>query len=104
MAESPNALADVKALMGHEAFDRSNPNTYRALVNTFATANPAAFHKKDGSGYKFVADQVIEVDARNPKVAARLATSFGAWRRHDKGRQRLIKRQLKRIEAKAKSK
>jgi len=104
MADTPTALADVKALMGHESFDRSNPNTFRALINTFASGNPAAFHKKDGSGYEFIADQVIEVDARNPKVAARLATAFGTWRRHDKDRQTLIKKQLERIAANAKSK
>ena len=104
MADTPTALEDVKALMGHESFDKSNPNTFRALVNTFAGGNPAAFHKKDGSGYAFIADQVIELDARNPQVAARLAGSFNTWRRHDEERQVLMKAQLERIQAEAKSK
>jgi aminopeptidase N len=104
MADTPTALEDVKALMGHESFDKSNPNTFRALVNTFAGGNPAAFHKKDGSGYAFIADQVIELDARNPQVAARLAGSFNTWRRHDEERQVLMKAQLEHIQAEAKSK
>ena len=58
--------------MSHESFDKNNPNTFRALVNTFAAGNPAAFHNKDGSGYAFIADQTIELDARNPQVAPRL--------------------------------
>ena len=104
MADTPTALDDVKALMSHESFDKNNPNTFRALVNTFAAGNPAAFHNKDGSGYAFIADQVIELDARNPQVAARLAGSFNTWRRHDDARQALMKAQLERIQAEAKSK
>ena len=104
MADTPTALADVKALMKHEAFDGSNPNTFRSLVNTFAGANPAAFHAKDGSGYAFIAEQTIELDKRNPQVAARLASSFNTWRRHDEARQELMKEQLERIAKEATSK
>ena len=75
-ADVPGALDNVKALLNHEAFDASNPNRYRAVVNTFAGANPAHFHAADGSGYKFVADETIAMDGRNPQVAARLAGSF----------------------------
>ena len=104
MADKPTALEDVKALTTHEGYDASNPNAFRSLINAFAAGNPAAFHKKDGSGYEFIADQVIEVDKRNPQVAARLASSFNAWRRHDEGRQALMKAQLERIAEQASSK
>merc|ERR1719201_2884140 len=90
--------------MTHEAFDAANPNTFRALVNTYAGANMASFHKKDGSGYEFIAEQVIELDKRNPQVAARLASSFNTWRRHDDERQALMRAQLERINAEATSK
>jgi len=104
MADTPQALDDVKALMGHEAFDAGNPNCFRALVSTFAAGNPAAFHAKDGSAYEFIADQVIALDKRNPQVAARLASSFNTWRRHTEERQALMKAQLERIKAEATSK
>ena len=104
MADTPTACADVKALMGHEAFDANNPNRFRALVNTFAAANPNAFHAKDGQGYAFIAEQTIELDKKNPQVAARLAGSFNTWRRHDEARQALMKAQLERIAAEATSK
>lgn len=103
-ADTPTALDDVKALMEHEAFEPSNPNNYRALINTFAAANHGAFHKSDGSGYAFIAEQVIELDKRNPQVAARLASAFNTWRRHDEGRQALMKEQLERIQREATSK
>ena len=31
------------------------------------------FHSKTGEGYAFIGDSVIELDALNPQVAARLA-------------------------------
>ena len=98
-ADVPGALDNVKALLNHEAFDASNPNRYRSVVNTFAGANPAQFHAADGSGYKFIADETISMDGRNPQVAARLAGSFNQWKKFDAKRQALMKEQLERIKA-----
>jgi len=94
---APDALARVKALMAHEAYDGTNPNRVRSVVSMFANANPAAFHKLDGSGYAFIADQVLDLGQRNPQVAARLCNAFSAWKRHDAARQALMKAQLVRI-------
>lgn len=99
MADSPDALQVVRGLMEHEAFDASNPNRVRAVVQTFASANPGAFHAADGSGYDFIADMVIDIDKKNPQVAARLANSFGQWRRYKGDRQALMEAALKRIKA-----
>jgi len=96
-ADTPTPLADVRALLEHEAYDGTNPNTVRSVINTFAGANPAAFHAADGSGYDFVAEQVVALDKRNPQVAARLATAFNSWRRFDESRQELMKGALLRI-------
>ena len=57
-ADTPTALQTVKDLMSHEGYDGSNPNSIRSLVQMFASANPAAFHSKDGSGYDFIGEQV----------------------------------------------
>merc|ERR1719421_610987 len=98
-ADVPGALDGVRALLAHEAFDASNPNRYRAVVNTFAGANPAHFHAADGSGYAFVADETIAMDKRNPQVAARLAGAFNMWKKFDARRQALMRAQLERIRA-----
>ena len=53
----------------------------RALVGSFARANPLGFHRRDGAGYRLVAAQVDALDKLNPQVAARLLGGFESWRR-----------------------
>jgi aminopeptidase N len=98
-APSADALARVRKLTEHPAYDRRNPNRIRALVATFASANPVRFHDASGGGYRFLADQVIAIDKFNPQVAARLVGPLGRWRRYDKGRQALMKAELERVVA-----
>lgn len=87
----------VISLMTHPAFSIRNPNKVRALIGVFAMLNPTGFHAADGSGYRFLADRIVELDALNPQVAARMAACFNRWKRYDTGRQALIKAQLHRI-------
>jgi aminopeptidase N len=98
-APLPGALATVKALMQHSAFDIKNPNKIRALINTFSVMNPVNFHADDGSGYAFLADQILTVNAFNPLTAARMVAPLGRWRRFDVKRQALMKAQLERLAA-----
>ncbi|TIQ34299.1 MAG: aminopeptidase N [Mesorhizobium sp.] len=85
----------VRALMQHPAFSIANPNRVRSLIGTFSSANQTGFHRADGQGYRFFAETVLEVEKRNPQVAARLATALRSWRslepiRQDKARQALL--------------
>ena len=96
----PRAVERITALLDHEAFTITNPNKVYALVGGFCMGNPVNFHKADGSGYRFLADRLIELDSLNPQVAARLIDSLGRWRRHDAARQGLMKGELARIGAK----
>src|SRR2546421_1185377 len=82
----PSALADVKRLMTHPAFNIRNPNKVYALIGGFR-GNQLRFHAADGSGYAFLAEQVIALDAINPQVAARMARGFDRWRKFDTRRQ-----------------
>ncbi len=75
-----SALKDVTKLLSHPLFKITTPNKVRALIATFATANPLNFHRPDGAGYEFVADQVLVIDGFNPQVASRLASSLRSWR------------------------
>jgi len=92
-----NALKHVGALTRHKAYNSSNPNRVRALIGSFAFNNSEGFHKFDGSGYAFFADQVLDMDSRNPQVAARLLGAFEVLPRLDNERQSLVKGQLLRI-------
>ncbi len=71
----------VKRLMAHPDFHIKNPNRARSVISTYCHANPAGFHRTDAAGYVFWSEQVIELDAINPQVAARLARALDRWRK-----------------------
>ena len=75
-------LQQVKNLQKHPAYDETNPNTVRALVGGFCNGSPRAFHAVDGSGYQFLAAEVLRLDALNPQLAARLLTPLTKWSRY----------------------
>ena len=72
-------FARVKQLMKHPDFSLTNPNRARSLLSTFCMYNPAAFHRADAAGYVFWAERVLEMDAINPTIAARLARVMDRW-------------------------
>lgn len=93
----PDTVNKVRSLLQHPAFSIKNPNKVRALIGVFAMLNPTGFHAADGSGYRFHADRVIELDPINPQIAARMAAVFNRWKRYDEGRKALMKAELQRI-------
>jgi len=93
----PGALSNVQALTQHAAFSIKNPNKVRALIGAFCNGNPSQFHAADGGGYVFLAGHIINLDAMNPQVAARLTNAFSQWRRYDEQRQGLMKLQMERV-------
>jgi aminopeptidase N len=97
MSSLPNTLYEVERLLEHRAFSIRTPNKVRALIGAFCQGNPLRFHSADGGGYDFLADRVIELNAINPQVAARLVGAFGQWRRFDEGRQQKMRAALERI-------
>ncbi|HIG07110.1 MAG TPA: aminopeptidase N [Methylococcaceae bacterium] len=93
----PEAFDVVRTLTGHTAFDIKNPNRVRALVGAFSQANPLHFHRADGAGYLFLADQIVKLNNINPQVAARMVVPLTHWQRFDVARQQQMKGQLERI-------
>jgi aminopeptidase N len=73
-------LERVKGLMEDPLFKRTNPNRVRALVGSFAFGNPTGFNRADGAGYRFLAEEILGIDSRNPQLAARILTSMRSWR------------------------
>ncbi|MDH3689619.1 MAG: aminopeptidase N [Gammaproteobacteria bacterium] len=90
-------LEVVKTLTKHPDFNIKNPNRVRSLIGAFAMGNPVQFHQSDGTGYGFVADQIIRLDPLNPQVAARLVSAYSHWRRYDDDRKALMRNELQRI-------
>lgn len=93
----PDGLERVQHLLHHPAFSIKNPNKVRAVIGAFSTQNTPNFHAQDGSGYAFLADKVIELDALNPQIAARIISPLTRWQRFDLHQQEMMLAQLKRI-------
>ena len=75
-----NILPVVRTLMKHPDFSLRNPNRARSVIFSYCSANPGGFHRSDAAGYVFWADRVLELDALNPQVGARLARALDRWR------------------------
>ncbi len=95
----PGTLQRVRELLAEPGFDRLNPNRLRSLVGVFCNQNPRHFHAADGSGYGFLAEQVLQLDAENPQVAARLLGALASWERHEDPLRGQMQEQLERIAA-----
>jgi aminopeptidase N len=90
-------LDRVRALTRHPAFSMANPNRVRSLIGAFAQANHTQFNRPDGAGYEFVADIVLELDPKNPQVAARLMGAFRSWRALEARRRERAEATLRRV-------
>jgi aminopeptidase N len=69
-------FARTKRLMQHPDFSIKNPNRARSVIASLCLSNPAAFHRTDAAGYVFWAERIIELDAFNPQLAARMARAM----------------------------
>ena len=93
----PGGLERVQVLMQHPAFNMKNPNKVRALIGAFAGQNLINFHRADGSGYRFLADLVIQLNAFNPQIASRQLSPLTRWRKYAPARQQMMRAELERI-------
>ena len=97
-APREDGLERVQALLEHPRFDPLAPNSLRAVLGGF-TGNVPVFHAIDGSGYRFMADQIVAVDARNPITASRMAKVFSRFRSYGVERQRVMVEAIERLAA-----
>ncbi len=94
-------LERVQALLQHPKFDIKNPNKVRSVLGAYAN-NMAQFHRKDGAGYEFLADKVIELDELNPQVASRLVNPLTQMKKMPDSVAASMLAALRRIEAQEK--
>ena len=76
-----HVLPVVRQLLRHPDFNLRNPNRARSVLSTFCQGNPGAFHRSDAAGYVLWGEKVLELDAFNPQVAARLARALDRWKK-----------------------
>jgi len=97
ISQLPNTLKNVKKLTLHQSYEENNPNKIRSLLSSFSRFNQLRFHASDGSGYEFIADQILRIDPLNPQTAARLVGVFNNWKKFNKRRKSKMNYQLERI-------
>ena len=93
-----DTLQQVQTALNHPKFSIENPNKARSLLMSFSRNIPH-FHAEDGSGYRFVADKVMEIDRFNPQVAARLVQAFNICNKLEANRKAVMTKELQRIHA-----
>jgi len=89
-------LQRVIDLQDDEVYDEKVPNLVRSLIGSFAK-NYKYFHAKDGSGYRFVVDKILEIDIINAQMASGLAGAFKIYAKLNSVNKELMKRELQRV-------
>jgi aminopeptidase N len=93
-----DGVARVQALLEHPRFDPAAPNSIRAVLGGFAS-NVMQFHALDGRGYRFMAEQIAELDRRNPITASRMAKVFSRWQSYSPDRSARMREALEQLAA-----
>jgi aminopeptidase N len=89
-------LNRVMALQNDNAYNELVPNLVRSLIGVFAR-NYKHFHAKDGYGYKFVVDKIIDIDKINPQIASGLAGAFKIYEKMNAENKKAMKVELDRV-------
>lgn len=92
-----HVVENVRQLLTHRSFTMKNPNRVRSLIGAFCSANPAAFHAEDGSGYQFLVEMLTDLNHRNPQIAARMIEPLIRLKRYDENRQQLMQAALEQL-------
>ena len=95
-SEREGTLDRVMALQNDEVYDEKVPNLVRSLIGVYAR-NYKHFHAKDGHGYQFIADKIIEIDKINAQMASGLAGAFKIYAKMNPTNKNLMKRELERV-------
>lgn len=93
-----DGLERVARLLEHPRFDPAAPNSVRAVLGGLA-GNAAVFHAADGSGYRFMAARIVDLDQRNPITASRLAKVFSRWQSYGVVRSAAMRAALEQLAA-----
>ena len=89
--------------MNHRAFDKNNPNKLRSVLGAFMAGNPVHFYAEDGSGFAFIGECLIDIDLRNPQLAARMALPLTRIAQYAPARRNQMVAVLQRLQNKVQS-
>ena len=92
-----DGINTIKSILKNKNFEYKNPNFVRAVFGSFQNNNIELFHARDGTGYKFVAEQIIIIDKINPQTAAKVITPMTNISKFNNITKKTIKIYLKKI-------
>lgn len=93
-SDHSDVLHRVMKLQKDRYYDKNVPNLFRSLIFSFSK-NHRYFHAKDGSGYRFVASEIVAMDDVNAQMASSLASSsFKVYPRLSSANKIILKQEL----------
>jgi len=92
-SKKDGVLKKVQELQNDELYDEKVPNLVRSLLGSFSR-NYKHFHKKDGSGYIFLAKKILELDKINPQISSSLMGAFKIYPKMNEKNKQLMKKEL----------
>lgn len=97
-SKQKDTLQHVINLQNDPVYDVKIPNLVRSLIGVFAR-NYRYFHAKDGSGYKFIAEKVLEIDAINAQIGSSICGAFKLYEKLNPINKEKMKEQLEMLMA-----
>ncbi|MDC1383627.1 aminopeptidase N [Candidatus Puniceispirillum sp.] len=103
MSVVSGTITRLKELMVHPAFDANNPNKLRSVLGAFMTGNPVNFYAEDGSGFAFIGECLVDIDARNSQLAARMVLPLTRISHYSSERRAQMRAVLKKLQKETQS-
>lgn len=97
-AGSPAAdtFEQIKKIASRDFFNSKNPNSIYSFHGVFGK-NYQAFNSDDGETYVWFCNELLNIDAWNPQVAARLCASFNFVKKLPAGQKEKASAQIKKL-------
>ncbi|MBY0554157.1 aminopeptidase N [bacterium] len=95
-AALPSAFETVKKITQTAPFSLENPNNIYSLHGIFGD-NYLAMQKPDGSTFKWLCDEILKIDKKNPQVAARVCGCFNFVKKYPENLKVLAQTEIKRV-------
>ncbi len=93
LAKTPQTFEHIKKLWDHPSFQVKNPNNVYSLMGRFSK-NLSCFFGSGSEVYVWAKDRILQLDALNPQVAARMAGCFNLWKKLPSKEQDIIQKLL----------
>lgn len=89
-------LEGINLLENAPEYNEDIPNHVRSIWKTLANNN-LVFHDPSGMGYEKLSNKIMQLDSKNPMLAAMLAGSFTKYPKMEKTQQKVMRKYIQKI-------